>query len=112
MGGVRTKELLESALAKAESLGLNIKPNVLVDSGSENVNEVVIEGLVKSDLISMTIAQIDIEESNSMVEMLFQRMKHLYLYTMVLCVTELFAGVMSLERSEPALKRNECPAFY
>ena len=62
-GGVRTKELLESALAKAKSLSLNIKPNVLVDSGSENVNEVVIESLVKSDLISMTIAQIDIEQT-------------------------------------------------
>ena len=83
-GGVRTKELLETALAKAKSLGLNVKPNVLVDSGGENVNEVVIEGLVKSDLISMTIAQIDIEQSNSMVEMLFHRMKHLYLYTIVL----------------------------
>jgi hypothetical protein len=32
----------------------------------------------------MTIAQIDIEQSNSMVEMLFHRMKHLYLYTIVL----------------------------
>ena len=83
-GGVRTKELLETALAKAQSLGLNVKPNVLVDSGGENVNEVVIEGLVKSDMISMTIAQIDIEQSNAMVEMLFHRMKHFYLYMIVL----------------------------
>ena len=83
-GGVRTKELLETDLAKAQSLGLNVKPNVLVDSGGENLNEVVMEGLVKSKLISMTIAQIDIEQSNSMVEMLFHRMKHLYLYTIVL----------------------------
>jgi transposase InsO family protein len=45
-GEVRTKELLEAALAKAKSLGLNVKPNVLVDSGVENVNKVVIEGLV------------------------------------------------------------------
>ena len=30
------------------------------------------------------IAQIDIEQSNSMVEMLFHRMKHRYLYTTLL----------------------------
>ena len=83
-GGVRTKELLETALAKAKSLGLNVKPNVLVDSGGENVNQVVMESLVKSKLILLTIAQIDIEQSNSMVEMLFHRMKHLYLYRIVL----------------------------
>ena len=48
------------------------------------MNEVAIEGLVKSKLISMTTSQIDIGQSNSMVEMLFHRMKHLYLYTIVL----------------------------
>ena len=42
------------------------------------------ESLVKSKLILLTIAQIDIEQSNSMVEMLFHRMKHLYLYRIVL----------------------------
>ena len=83
-GGVRTKVLLETALAKAKSLSLNIKPNVAVDNGGENINEVVIESIVKSKLISMTIAQIDIEQSNSMVEMLFHRKKHLYLQTIVL----------------------------
>ncbi len=72
------------AIAKAQSLGLNIKPNVLVDSRVESVNQVVMEGLVKSKLILLTIAQIDIEQSNSMVEMFFHRMKHLYLYTIVL----------------------------
>jgi hypothetical protein len=34
--------------------------------------------------ISRTIAQIDIEQSNSMVEMLFHRMKHRYLFTILL----------------------------
>jgi putative transposase len=82
-GGARTKELIEQALAKARSLGLHLKPNVLVDSGCENINEKV-DVLVDSGSISMTIAQIDIEQSNSMVEMLFHRMKHRYLFTILL----------------------------
>ena len=82
-GGARTKELIEKALAKARSLGLEVKPNVLVDSGCENINEKV-DVLVDSGSISMTIAQIDIEQSNSMVEMLFHRMKHRYLFTILL----------------------------
>jgi transposase InsO family protein len=82
-GGARTKELIEQALAKARSLGLHSKPNVLVDSGSENINQEV-GVLVESESISLTIAQIDIEQSNSMVEMLFHRMKHRYLFTILL----------------------------
>ena len=82
-GGARTKELIEKALAKSRSLGLEEKPNVLVDSGCENINEKV-DVLVDSGSISMTIAQIDIEHSNSMVEMLFHRMKHRYLFTILL----------------------------
>ena len=81
-GGARTKELIEQALAKARSLGLHSKPNVLVDSGSENINQEV-SVLVESESISLTIAQIDIEQSNSMVEMLFLRMKHRYLFTIL-----------------------------
>jgi hypothetical protein len=60
-----------------------VKPNVLVDSGCENINEKV-DFLVDSGSISRTIAQIDIEQSNSMVEMLFHRMKHRYLFTILL----------------------------
>jgi len=82
-GGVRTKELIEQAVAKARSLGLHLKPNVLVDSGSENINQEV-GVLVDSESISLTIAQIDIEQSNSMVEMLFHRLKHRYLFTILL----------------------------
>ncbi len=82
-GCARTKELIEKTLAKARSLGLEVKPNVLVDSGCENINEKV-DILVDSGSISKTIAQIDIEQSNSMVEMLFHRMKHRYLLTILL----------------------------
>jgi hypothetical protein len=60
-----------------------MKPNVLVDSGCENINGEV-DVLVDSESISLTIAQIDIEQSNSMVEMLFHRMKHRYLFTIFL----------------------------
>ena len=60
-GGFRTKELIENALAKAKSLDLNVKPNVIVDSGSENINKNV-EHLKSLDLISITIAQIEIVE--------------------------------------------------
>jgi transposase InsO family protein len=69
-GGARTKKLIEKALVKAKSLGLEVKPNILVDSGCENIHEKV-DLLVDSKAISRTIAQIDIEQSNSMVEMLF-----------------------------------------
>ncbi len=82
-GGLRTKELLLAAIKKAGELGLNVMPDVFVDSGTENINEHV-NDLVSSDLIKRTIAQIDIEFSNSMIEMLFQRMKHRYLFTIPL----------------------------
>ena len=82
-GGLRTKELLHNAIVKAQSLGLSITPNVLVDSGTENLNDNV-DQLVSTNLISRTIAQIEIEASNSMVEMLFHRMKHRYLFTIPL----------------------------
>ena len=54
-------------------------PNVFVDGGSENVNTHVDE-LIKTDLIRRTVAQIDIEASNSMIEMLFYRLKHRHLF--------------------------------
>lgn len=82
-GGVHTKELLLKAITRAESLGLNIIPEVFVDSGSENLNSHV-DDLVASKLVARTVAQIDIEFSNSMIEMLFQRLKHRHLFTIPL----------------------------
>ncbi len=82
-GGLRTKELLLAAIKKTGELGINVMPDVFVDSGTENINEHV-HDLVSSDLIKRTIAQIDIEFSNSMIEMLFHRMKHRYLFTIPL----------------------------
>ncbi len=78
-GGVRTKDLIHEALLMAQSLGLRMVPDVLVDSGTENLNTHVDE-LVTSELIRRTVAQIDIEASNSMIEMLFHRLKHRHLF--------------------------------
>ncbi|MBC7533693.1 MAG: DDE-type integrase/transposase/recombinase [Oligoflexus sp.] len=82
-GGVQTKALLIQALSKAKELGLTMTPNVLVDSGRENINSHV-DSLISEHAITRTIAQIDIEFSNSMIEMLFHRMKHRYLFTLPL----------------------------
>jgi transposase InsO family protein len=79
-GGMRTKELLIHAIAKGKELGLTLTPNVLCDSGCENINADV-DSLISEGQLSMTIAQIDIEFSNSMIEMLFYRLKHRYLFT-------------------------------
>lgn len=82
-GGLHTKDLLLKAIAKAQSLGLHMIPEVFVDSGTENLNSYVDE-LVASERIRRIVAQIDIEFSNSMVEMLFQRLKHRHLFTIAL----------------------------
>jgi len=60
-----------------------MKPHVLVDSECENINEEV-DFLVDAESNSLPIAQIEIEQSNSMVEMLFHRMKYRYLFTILL----------------------------
>jgi putative transposase len=82
-GGLSTRELLLKAIAKAQSLGMNAVPDVWVDSGTENLNTHVDE-LVASELIRRTVAQIDVEASNSMVEMLFHRFKNRYMFTIPL----------------------------
>ncbi len=64
-------------------LGISLIPNVWVDSGTENLNQHV-DQLVTENLARRTVAQIDIEFSNSMIEMLFHRLKHRYLFTIPL----------------------------
>ena len=82
-GGLRSRELLLKAIAKAQILGMNAVPDVWVDSGTENLNTHV-DDLVASELIRRTVAQIDVEDSNSMVEMLFHRFKHRHMFTIQL----------------------------
>lgn len=78
-GGKQTKELLELALSHASSLTGAERPLVFVDSGTENLNSDV-EELMELGLIDRIIAGIEVDFSNSMVEALFRRMKHAYLY--------------------------------
>lgn len=78
-GGAVTKSLLEKSLEKSKELGIEIIPNVYVDSGTENLNK-EIDSLILEGKMTRTIAQIDIEFSNSMVESLFLRLKHNYQY--------------------------------
>ena len=82
-GGFQTKDLIEEAIAKARSLGLSMIPDVFVDSGVENLNSHVDE-IVRSCQIRRIVAQIDIEFSNSMIEMLFYRLKHRHLFNISL----------------------------
>jgi transposase InsO family protein len=82
-GGLRTKELIEAAIGKSLSLGLSTIPDVFVDSGVKNLNDHVDE-IVRSSLIRRIVAQIDIEFSNSMIEMLFHRLKHRHLFNILL----------------------------
>ena len=62
---------------------MNVVPDVWVDIGTENLNTHVDE-LVASEQIKRTIAQIDVEASNSMVELLFRRFKHRHMFTIPL----------------------------
>jgi putative transposase len=78
-GGRQTKELLESALIHAKTLTGAKRPLVFVDSGTENLNSDV-EELIELEMIDRIIAGIEVDFSNSMVEALFRRLKHAYLY--------------------------------
>lgn len=80
-GGESTKSLIETALSKAKEFSndKNFTPNLIVDGGSENNNNKVDE-LVSCNLITKSIAQLEIDFSNSMVESLFLRLKYWHLY--------------------------------
>jgi transposase InsO family protein len=82
-GGKMTKALIEDACERANASSRHSLPNVLVDSGTENLNRHV-DALVKSGLIKRTIAQIDISFSNSMIESFFRTIKHRWLFMLSL----------------------------
>ena len=86
-GGGRTKELLLNALEKAKELGLSGIPNVIFDGGSENDNDDV-KSLVSEELMKQSIAQIDIDYSNSLIESFFRSLKNNYLYYVALSSLE------------------------
>ena len=79
LSGLGCRELLRAALKKAGELrGVDV-PNVMCDSGTENLNSDV-DALITSGDITRIIAQIDIDFSNSMVEALFRSLKHGHLF--------------------------------
>jgi transposase InsO family protein len=79
-GGMRTKELIEKAIARSLELGVDIVPNIIVDGGKESHNSMV-GSLIDSGVIVVTEA---VEFSNSMIEMLFHRLKNRHLYNVPL----------------------------
>jgi putative transposase len=78
-----TKALIEDACRYATISKYHSVPNLLVDSGTENLNRHV-DTLVKSGLNKRTIAQIDISFSNSMIESFFRTIKHRWLFMLSL----------------------------
>ena len=91
-GAFNTKSLLLAAIAKARELGSGLIPNVFVDSGCENINAEV-DSLVGANLITRTIAQIDVIFSNSLIEAWFRSLKHGHLFLQEL------TNVAALERN-------------
>ena len=67
ISAVNTRDLLLSALAKAKILGHVGKPEVFSDGGPENDNADV-AGLGALGLFTLTLAQIDVTFSNSLIE--------------------------------------------
>lgn len=77
ISGLGTKNLLKRALKKIKVS--KMKPKVISDNGVENVNSDVDE-LINDNDIERAIAQIEIDYSNSIVEVLFRSLKNNYLY--------------------------------
>ena len=73
---VTTAELLKEA---AKGLPDETVPSAVMDSGVENVNGIVNE-LVSDGTIQRILAQVDIVESNSMIEAWWHQLKHQWCY--------------------------------
>jgi transposase InsO family protein len=87
-GGANTKALIENALEVANRVSAKVTvPNLFADDGTENQNKDV-DSLVESGQIIRTIAQIDVEFSNSMIEALFRSLKHRWLLILSLTTFE------------------------
>jgi transposase InsO family protein len=74
----RTGELLKSAIAELRSVG-DCGTKLLVDSGVENVNEVVDEALKEAN-VERILAQVEVAWSNSMIEAIWRKLKHDWLF--------------------------------
>ena len=78
-GGAFSKTLLQTAIDRANKFQDKVFPEVYVDKGTENVNNEV-DSLVSENLFRRIIAKLDVEFSNSLVEMIFRSMKHNFLF--------------------------------
>jgi len=84
-----SKTVLRKAMEKSYELrGEKLIPQIIADSGSENIND-LIDKMVKDKIINRTIAQIDIDESNSKIEAMFRSLKYNHLYNIDLKNNEL-----------------------
>jgi transposase InsO family protein len=100
-GGANTKALIEKALEVANRISGNVGiPNLFADDGTENQNKDV-DSLVKAGKIIRTIAQIDVEFSNSMIEALFRSLKHRWLYILSLTTFEAVCRAVDDRRKRP-----------
>ena len=75
-------------------------PNLFTDDGTENQNKEV-DSLVDAGKILRTIAQIDVEFSNSMIEALFRSLKHRWLYVLSLPTFEAVCRAVDDRRKCP-----------
>ena len=71
-----TAEILQKA---AKALAKNTAPSAVMDSGVENVNAKVNE-IVSDGTIKRVLAQVDIAQSNSMIEAWWRQLKHQWLF--------------------------------
>ncbi len=76
-GGKSTTGLIKQAFENSQ----NANPQIITDGGSENDNHQVHEYL-QTIKAKLTIAGIDIDYSNSMIESFFHRLKNRYLYSL------------------------------
>lgn len=78
-GGKETRELIKSAIKKAEEFGYFNVPEVISDQGTENVTSMV-KDLDANKIIKHILAQIDFQFSNSMIESFFHQLKNRHRY--------------------------------
>ena len=78
---ITTCELLREAAATLPAD--SVPPNLIVDAGIENLNTEV-DALVADDLVHRVVAQVDLRESNSMIERWWRSLKHNWLFLNVL----------------------------
>ena len=81
-----------AALLQEAGQSIGVTPNLVADSGVENVNAEV-DALIDSGLITRILALVEVSYSNSMVQAYWRSLKHQWLY---LCELDSMAAVRRL----------------